>query len=262
MINETRLKTLLEKSPFAAAELCSLDVPESPEALAIKVPAHQENALWQFLHERIAETERWPLLTALWGAGGQAWPQALQAEELFSRFPYENELQAVSLSAAQILEQAEQLDIAQALQGLETEQSLEDLLAAPETQRPEPLYTEHLEWFEPQEQDRFLLLMPHAQSWAAPAYMHWYGAELGGSVLAVAMLKHWQAKFGAELVAHYGTMLQLQVKTRPHNYREALELAWQQEALAPCTLALPGVELFEHAWALLEVERWFLHERP
>jgi hypothetical protein len=73
--------------------------------------------------------------------------------------------------------------------------------------------------------------------------------------------KAWQA-YGAELVAHFGTMLQFVVSRPPQTLDQAFALAVQQNAVAPCTLALPGVSLREHVRALMCVDKWFLHERP
>lgn len=57
-------------------------------------------------------------------------------------------------------------------------------------------------------------------------------------------------------------MLQFVVARRPATAEEALELAWQQYLVAPCTMLLPGVSVRDHARALLHIDRWFLHERP
>ena len=123
--------------------------------------------------------------------------------------------------------------------------------------------TGHLDWFKPGETDHCtLLLLPTAHGYEAPAYLHWYGAESMGTEVVIAMLKRWQQNHGAELVCHYGTMLQLQVQQRPSTIDLAIELAREQELLAPCTTVLPGVTLLDHALALMATNRWFLHERP
>lgn len=65
-----------------------------------------------------------------------------------------------------------------------------------------------------------------------------------------------------ELVCHYGTMLQLKTKNKPKTCQEALQLAIEQEIIAPCTTMLPGISLEDHACALLKSDYWFFHERP
>ncbi|UXI65805.1 DUF4253 domain-containing protein [Tahibacter amnicola] len=120
----------------------------------------------------------------------------------------------------------------------------------------------HLEWFAPPPEEQALLLLPSARHWEAPAYIHWFGALRCNSQTIVALLREWHARFGAELVAHYGTILQFGVARPPATPEAAFELAWQQHVVAPCTTLLPGVSVRNHARALLHAQRWFLHERP
>lgn len=129
-------------------------------------------------------------------------------------------------------------------------------------QRLQPFDTRYLDWYAPLDQAMALLLLPTLNSWDALAYLHWYAGCSAGSDTAIAFLKHWHQRYQAELVCHYGTMLQLQIGKRPTTPDEAFQLAWEQEALAECTTILPGVSLRDHARALLQVDRWFLHERP
>jgi Domain of unknown function (DUF4253) len=57
-------------------------------------------------------------------------------------------------------------------------------------------------------------------------------------------------------------MLQLQVSAPPKTLDEAFEVAVEQSLAAPCTLALPGVSIRDHARALMGRPEWFIHERP
>jgi len=120
----------------------------------------------------------------------------------------------------------------------------------------------YLDWFEPPGNPMALLLMPFTRGSEVLAHMHWFGSGTISSEMAIACLRRWEDHYGAELVAHYGTMLQMTVARRPVDIDEAFELAWEQERVAPCTTALPGVTLRDHAKALLKTDRWFLHERP
>ena len=120
----------------------------------------------------------------------------------------------------------------------------------------------YIHWFDPVHEPMALLLMPTMNSWEIPAYISWYGAESCSSELVVALLKHWHQKYGAELLAHYGTMLQLVTQTLPNSPEEAFTLAWKQQVIAPCTTCLPGVSLRNHAREMLHSHEWFLHERP
>lgn len=120
----------------------------------------------------------------------------------------------------------------------------------------------YLSWYEPREQSMALILLPTVNSWDALAYLHWYGGCAAGSDVAIALLRQWQQHYGAELVCHYGTMLQFDVESIPPTPEAAFTLAWEQEALAPCTTMLSGISLRDHARSLLYTHQWFLHERP
>ena len=120
----------------------------------------------------------------------------------------------------------------------------------------------HINWYFPKHESHALLLMPSLRGWEAPAYINWFASYLCNSQFIVALLREWHEQYGAELVAHYGTMLQFIVSRRPANIEEAFELAWQHYTVSPCTLSLPGVSVRDHARALLHTDRWFLHERP
>ena len=120
----------------------------------------------------------------------------------------------------------------------------------------------HIDWYKPQYESHGLLLMPSLRGWEAPAYLNWFASYLCNSQFIVALLREWHEQYGAELVAHYGTMLQFMVSSRPATIEQAFELAWQQHTISPCTTYLPGVSVRNHARALLHTDRWFLHERP
>jgi hypothetical protein len=124
------------------------------------------------------------------------------------------------------------------------------------------LYTDYLDWFVPNSPQTPLLLLPTEHSWECLAYLHWYGACSAGTTVAMSFLKQWHQVYGAELVCHYGTILQFTIERRPTTMEQAFQLAWEQEALAECTTVLPGVSLRDHARSLLVCDRWFLHERP
>ena len=121
----------------------------------------------------------------------------------------------------------------------------------------------HLEWYSPQPQDPVaLLFLPITCSWDALAYLSWFPTEYQRSESYIALGRSWQERYGAELVAHYGTMLQCYVSRPPTQIQAAWKLAREQILVAPCTTLLPGIPLRHHALALLNCGRWFLHERP
>jgi hypothetical protein len=107
-----------------------------------------------------------------------------------------------------------------------------------------------------------LVLLPTNLGPHALAYMHFYGMRRGRPEGYVRLLQHWSERYGAELYAHYGTMLEFKVSRPPTDLETALELAREHELVAPCTLILPGIALRHYAEGLIDHPMWFLHERP
>lgn len=108
-----------------------------------------------------------------------------------------------------------------------------------------------------------LILPPTRTSWESLAYLHFWGAGgLLGSAAALALLRHWNERFGAELVGHLGILLFFRVARPPQSLEEALPLAWEQERLAECTTILSGVSTCHHARMLVGRNRWTLKDRP
>lgn len=128
--------------------------------------------------------------------------------------------------------------------------------------RPGPTL-KYLSWYEPSPDEGMgIMLLPTLSSWHALAYMSFWGAE--GSIeteKTMTVLKSWNQRFGAELVAHYGTILNLLVQRVP-SAEQAFQLAWEQDCVASCTIGLSDISLRELARALLHTSRWFLHARP
>lgn len=119
----------------------------------------------------------------------------------------------------------------------------------------------HLEWYDMTSAKTIpLLLLPTANSWETLAYIYFLQV-IANSAEAIAVLKYWYDRYGAEIVAAHETILHFDVKQKPQTLNEAFELACQHNKLAPNTLILPGVSIREHARALLHTDRWFLQER-
>jgi hypothetical protein len=116
------------------------------------------------------------------------------------------------------------------------------------------------EWFS--QDPSVLLFLPTRSGWESLAYLNWYGTSDCGCEYYIALGKAWERRFGAELVAHYGTMLQSLVSRPPMSIEEAFPLAREHHLAGPCTLDLPGLLLRDYASALVGWDRWFLHERP
>lgn len=118
-------------------------------------------------------------------------------------------------------------------------------------------------WFDPGPGHVTLLFLAINCSWDALAYLHWFGADSRRrSANVIALGRHWQRQHGAELVAHFGTMLQCTVARPPDSLRAAWVLACEHDLLSPGTLAPSGTRLRHYALGLIGCQRWFLHERP
>lgn len=112
-----------------------------------------------------------------------------------------------------------------------------------------------------QDMRKFLIFLPCRTSWDSLAYLHWYGSYPGSQYI-IALGRQWERLFGAELMAHYGTILECEVASPPQDKETALELARQRYVAAQCTLVLPGFDWRGYAMGLMRYRRWILHERP
>jgi hypothetical protein len=117
------------------------------------------------------------------------------------------------------------------------------------------------DWYQPSGQQSAIVFLPTPRPWETLSFMSWWASELaGGNEPLVGVLHDWYQRFGVELVAHWGTMLQIVVSRRPGDPEAAWSLALEHELIAPSTLHLLPVR--EHARTLLQADRWLLHERP
>ncbi len=245
---------------------------------------------------------RWPVVTTLWTGRTEApAPEAL-ADDLFMRFPYEQGAARDDVSPRSFIATARGIgadevlaELAESFYPLDEEDQLDvwrgELAAAGVAGEAcagfdaawaacagDRLRFEH--WLAALEkaqgaadpergrQERFdpdnawLVLLPTPHSEEALAYLHWYGMERGRADGFIALLRRWREQHGAELWAHYGTMLEFTVGQPPQDFDGALALAREHDLAAPCTLALPGIALRHHALGLVGHGTWFLHERP
>lgn len=296
------ISELLQGSILEGKEIRQLAIDESSEsAFVIEVPRADALNAWNLMRSHLSETGRYPVLTDGWGsddyfsrfyygeeeADGKL--QGISPQEIIARVPMADveaflttrritrqedlndsiqyslartknrfgecpdESQVRELMASNVIQST--VDLEKWLFDWELQHfNSEEAIAAPDTT--------YLNWFEPDGQTAVLMLLPTENGWNSLAYLHWFGACSAGTTVAISFLKRWNQRYNAELVCHYGTMLQLKVERLPETPEEAFELAWEQEALAECTTILPGVSLRDHARSLLQVKQWFLHERP
>jgi Domain of unknown function (DUF4253) len=297
-----KISNLLQGSFLEGREIRQLAIDESEQsAFLIQVDRAIALEAWNLMRSHLEQTKRYPILTTGWGSDDFFSRFYYQEEKslgyLRSTSPAAILTEAAIADLEEFLESQKMRDaayfedtVASCLIGTRerfgdtpdqsqiaeliengTIQSCFDIekwlfdwelqhfsdqsaLAAPDTR--------YLDWFEPDGQTIPLLLLPIERGWDALAYLHWFGACTIGTTVAINFLKQWHQQYGAELVCHYGTMLQLKVVRLPSSPAAAFQLAWEQVAIAPCTTSLPGVSLRDHARALLSTGQWFLHERP
>jgi hypothetical protein len=106
-----------------------------------------------------------------------------------------------------------------------------------------------------------IVLCPTDNSWEVLAYMHWYGSLGVGSDGAIAFLKRWHDNYQAELVCHFGTVLNLNVGKRPQTPMEAFNLMVEQYTLSNYGMS-HNFSMREYALYLMKVDYWYFHERP
>lgn len=133
----------------------------------------------------------------------------------------------------------------------------ERLMADPSLVSAEQMdsHVHRLDWFQPDVVD--LALLPTSSPWLANAWLPYFGAE-NDWVALVAALRRWNGRWGAELVASWGTMLQFTIGRRPQPGEEAWDVAGQ-------LLAWGGslqMSQWQLALVLSRVDTWFLHDRP
>lgn len=291
----------LDGTPLAPLSWCSVLVPGSGEQVWVAaIPVADRKSLWQSAREAMDRTGRWPLVTTLWGGQPpQGCDADVLANELFSRGPYESGDVRDDISPGTFIAAAEAVhvdDVLSRLTGHEGPADAERLVedwqyeldaagvvlddfdqawracegdrlrfeqwlaeqearvghADPELGR-QPEFTPDNAW---------LVLLPTVRGEDALAYIHWFGIERGSAEGFVRLLRHWREAHGAELFAHYGTMLEFEVQRPPSDLPSALVLAREHELAAPCTLQLSGIPLRHYALGLVGHGAWFLHERP
>jgi hypothetical protein len=104
-----------------------------------------------------------------------------------------------------------------------------------------------------------LALLPDPRGWLAPAFLSFSSCEDPERAAALAAVqRRWEQDHGAELVAHWGTMLQYTVARPPADPAEAYRLAGEHKDIGG-SLQMYRYEL---ALALPGSDAWFLHDRP
>jgi hypothetical protein len=289
----------LQGTPLGELDWRRVPVPGNGEhAWVARVPVDARRALWQQARARVERTGRWPLVTTLWSGGAP--PDADQlSEDLFGRFSYGTGASRDDLSPRSFIGSAASIDAADVLQELAEQEWIPDEQDQLQSWRDELASTggsldgfdeawaacrgdrlRFERWLVAREAEQgradpelgrqpnfdpdnaWLVLLPTTDGEDALAYLHWFGLERGTPDGFIALLRRWREAHGAELLAHYGTMLEFVVTRPPQDLDTALSLAREHDLAAPCTMALPGIALRHYALGLVGHPEWFLHERP
>lgn len=272
MIDSTdELRAILEGTPLAGREVVAIEVPASrggggpttpvdpPVVLAVRIEPHELMAAWTVARELLDRTGRWPVANCSFDFELDDSSELGAIVDNLDRVEYAFEL-AGDTDPASIIERSRQVDVDAVFDRLS---GAADWLEVPDPAGVPDSVPVFNPWFEPTGQMVALLFLPEAEPEHALAYVHWFAGNPSlPSHELIAVLRRWREELGAELVAHWGTMLQLVVGRPPTTIEGALALARQQELIAPCTTAMPGASTEELAASLRSAGTWFLHERP
>lgn len=277
----------------------SSGVAPSP-VLVVDCGADEVLAAWASARQAVDRTARWPVVVTDWNGGGSndlfsrfsygsGDQSPLAVCHRAETVDLESELAALEAAAdawrcggwddwlrsqlertAANFGRAPALDEAKLALGIDPGQcTLErwlfewELAAEANGASPPAPYARHLDWFVPEGQPCAVVLLPTIHGWQAPAWLAFFGAEgEGRRERLVAVMRTWDERWGAELVAHWGTMLEFVVARPPTTVAEAFPVAVAHDLLARSTLRPAGLSVRDHARALVNRTSWFLHDRP
>lgn len=244
------------------------------------LPVEARYAAWQAARDLVEQTGRWPLLvhedwwaidlttpveeirqqafraetgeTDPWSVFNFVWDEPIPAEEYLGyvqhRFP----------EAAQQLVDQMRAELGHAVREVDVDRWLYVRLQEDPDLQSQLQLAEHIgrrQWHEPPVAR--LALLPTGDGWMAPLWASYHGADDEPAALAACLLE-WQATWDADLVAAYSTILHLSVARRPTDPEQAWRLAGQLKAVGG-SLQMYQYEL---AFAVMQSDAWFLHDRP
>lgn len=266
--NINHIRLIIKNTILAETSIIEINIPGTEKiALAMEVNLHNKIVAWQIIRNLFPHTQLYPVIVTCWLNNRQNWEDNIIHNDLFCRSEYQYEPDYPLYQIYQnhgisgLITQVDQINIQDFLSTSPEFYGNSSLLQQQVSEKP-IINDSYFQWYEPINQTLALLLLPVQNCWEILAYLHWYGAISLGSSYVMAMLKYWHEQYHIELVCHYGTMLQLTVKNQPKTLKQALQLAIEQQIIAPSTTILPGISLVDHAQTLLNANSWFLHERP
>lgn len=289
------LASALAGGPLDGRPVRTMAVPKSDDrVMLVKVTGREVRDAWRHARSLLDQTGRWPVTVTGWKSSKESIADPLVRTASMS--PAQRRAAAEQIDLAQAIAamtEDEPLDadtiqahleatrrrlgdapeageVAGALGDGADERALDRWLMEWEEERS-PTTTAidagHLAWYGPAAavQDTFIAFLPTAVGHETFTYFAFWAEESVPGCTPerlIAVLASWEDRFGAELVNHWGTMLELVASSPPTTLDEAWELAWEQVTVAPGTTLLPGVPVRDHARTLLGRAEWHLHERP
>jgi hypothetical protein len=121
-----------------------------------------------------------------------------------------------------------------------------------------PVDRVYLQWFEDHGWLMFSPTLSGAETLAP--FPFWAEEAVPGASTErlIALVEDWSRRYGAELIAHWGTLLYFIVARPPQTLDDAFELAAEQLLISPALY----VPIRDHARALIGHDAWLLHCRP
>lgn len=100
-------------------------------------------------------------------------------------------------------------------------------------------------------------VIPRTQPFAMTAIEHHWAADMP---FALAIMQRWHHRWGAQLVGHFGTMLNVRVEQTPETVDDTWQLAREVAHLSDFLTAETSVRNAAHG--LAHTRRWTVHSRP
>jgi hypothetical protein len=286
----TALSAVLRRAGLDSPKVSEVVADDGTTILYAEIDRTKVFQSWEIARGCLEETKRWPVAITSWGESwAEVEDQLRQPRESHPQPQSEILEAAAAMSFDAALDDA-RVDTYQPRTDLELSRTERRCGSAPPIEQveralgsepdffalehwlfqwelehcPAPRAMAFQSWLEPVENDHCcLLFLPQVESEAALAYVQFF-AEEGYPVISapalVAIFREWRERYGAELVAHWGTMLQLVADRPPSEPEEAWRLAEAHYAIAPSTFN--GPSLREYAQGLIGGRTWWLHERP
>lgn len=289
-----RIRELVAGTGLASCELQPVPVLDTGEVgYCFKVPIADAHGLWREARGLVDELGRWPVLVLApfypdtfsrfyyAGEGDQSPAAVLERaaamtdEQAWQVFPpsaplsdedWDGYVRADLDESARRVGRRPELTVENSRRMRPDYWRVEQaLLEWEEEQQPttSAVNPEYLQWMPLFDAPCGLMLMPTDKPWEVSAYTDFYGASkpLGHEAL-IRVQQHWFERYGAVLMASWGTQLEFEVARPPADVPSAFPLALEQAAVAPYTIMGPGVSVRQHARVLPGRLTWYLHERP